>query len=412
MTVTKKMMWFVWALAAFFYFYEYLLRISPSVMVPELMTAFNVDGGSVGLLSAFYFYSYSPMQLPVGVLMDRYGARKLLTIASLVCGIGSVLFGMTHHFAIAAIGRLLIGAGSAFAFVGMVFICSHWFPKKKRALVIGLANSIGMLGAVWGAGPLSMTIQTLDWRVTMIAFGFLGLVLAAIIYIFVIDDPREWKASSKQKHILHALIVVMKNPYTWINAACAVCFYLTTTVFGGLWGISFLESGYGLSKQVAGFAMSMLFVGWMVGGPLSGYISDRFHRRQSIISFGIIFTALSLAAVIYCTTMPVWLLYTLLFCIGFFSAAELLNFTYAIEINPMEVKATSVAFTNGLIALGGSIMQPVTGYLLDHFGENVGRAGLPIFTTSDYQFALFPLIALLGIAFLLSLLLREQKITT
>ena len=247
-----RIKWIVWALAAFFYFYEYLLRISPSVMVPELMSKFDIDGTGVGLLTAFYLYAYSPMQIPAGVLMDRFGARKLLTAASIVCGVGSILFALTDHFLTAALGRLLIGAGSAFAFVGMVFVCSHWFPKNRRAAVIGLANSIGMLGAVFGGGPLSSLIHTIDWTTALIGLGVLGLVLGGVIYFYIIDDPREWKASAHQNHILHSLFVVAKNPFSWLNAAVAICFYLTTTVLGGLWGVPFLQEAYGFSKPIAG----------------------------------------------------------------------------------------------------------------------------------------------------------------
>ncbi|MBI5273911.1 MAG: MFS transporter, partial [Chlamydiales bacterium] len=137
-TSRVQIRWIIWALAAIFYFYEYLLRISPSVMIPELMQTYHVDAAAIGFMVAFYLYAYAPMQLVVGVLMDQYGAKKLLTLASIICGLGSILFGLSNHIVLAGIGRLLIGLGSAFAFVGMVFICSHLFPQHKRALVIGL----------------------------------------------------------------------------------------------------------------------------------------------------------------------------------------------------------------------------------------------------------------------------------
>src|SRR5690606_9072077 len=143
---------------------EYFLRVAPSVMITDLYKAYHIGAGVFGVISAAYLYAYAPMQLPVGVLMDRYGARKLLTLATLICGIGSILFGVAPTVWLSIVSRLMMGVGSAFAFIGMVYISSHWFHGKILALLIGAGNSIGMLGAVVGEGPLSQLVQTFSWR--------------------------------------------------------------------------------------------------------------------------------------------------------------------------------------------------------------------------------------------------------
>ena len=130
--------WLIWSLAVLFLFYEFFIRVFPTAMVAELMSAFKVNAGRLGLLSSFYFYSYAPMQIPVGLLMDRFGARKLLTFASLICAIGAFAFSFSFDFSIAAVGRFLMGVGSAFGFVGMVYVCSHFFPQKKWQCLLEL----------------------------------------------------------------------------------------------------------------------------------------------------------------------------------------------------------------------------------------------------------------------------------
>ena len=216
----RTLKWVIWALAAFFYFYEYLLRVSPSVMVPELMENFHANAAEIGVLSAFYFYAYAPMQLPVGMLMDRFGARKLLTLASIVCGAGTIFFGVSQEISLAYLGRFLIGLGSSFAFVAMVFVCSHWFKPEKRAFLVGLANSIGMLGAVFGQGPLSLMVKVFHWRQTLHILGILGFALAILIFVLVRKSTKVTKESEKTQatKFFEGLKVVTTNTRSWINA--------------------------------------------------------------------------------------------------------------------------------------------------------------------------------------------------
>ncbi|MEI8300028.1 MAG: MFS transporter [Chlamydiota bacterium] len=405
--------WIAWSLASFFYFYEYLLRVSPSIMVPELMNAFHVDAAALGLLSSFYFYSYAPMQLPVGLLIDRFGAKKLLTLAASVCAIGAILFGIAFHFWEAAFGRFLLGFGSSFAFVAMVYVCSHWFPKSKRALLVGLANSIGMLGAFCGQGPLSSVLHEINWRVALIILGILGFILSAVIYLTLkTDEPSKLSLASSHsiKDLFKGLMTICKSRYTWINAVIALFFYMTTTAIADLWGVPFLQSTYNLSKQTASFATSMIFIGWLVGGPIMGIISDKLKKRKAVIVWTIVFTICSLIPVIYLTNLPIFIIYILLFCVGFFSSGELLNFTLATELNSPHVKGSAIAFTNCIVSFGSGLIQPVIGLFLDITWNGTKLDGLNIYSTRDYQYAFSILPILLCLALLLSSFLKEGKI--
>lgn len=405
--------WSVWGLAAVFYFYEFVLRVSPSVMVPELMESFGITASAVGVLSAFYLYAYAPMQLPVGVLMDRYGVKKVLSFASIACGAGALLFASAQDLALASFGRLLIGGGSSFAFIAMVYVTSHWFPQRKRAFLIGIANSLAMLGASAGSGPLTSVIKSFGWRESIGLFGVFGLLLGiAVYFIFKMDkgDAKiEKETAEHQGHILENIKLVTSKKKIWLNAFSALFFYMTTTAFAGLWGLSFVETAYGVSKEVAGYAMSMVFAGWLVGGPLTGLWSDLLSKRTTTIRIGVIGTLLCLVPVLYMPSMPIFVVYVLLFCVGLFSSAELLNFSLAMELSSPKSKATAAAFTNFLISCGDAVVQPLVGFLLDFNWAGTMKDGLRLYSAHDYRIALTCLPITLILSFLLLFFIKEEK---
>jgi len=403
--------WWAWSLAVLFLFYEFFVRLYPTIMVKELMSSFNVRAGQLGTLSAFFFYAYAPMQIPVGLLMDRYGPRRLLTFAALFTGVGSFFFGMAQTLAPAEFGRFLMGIGASFAFVGMVYVCSHWFPKEKLALLVGTGNSIGMLGAVGAEGPLSFAVKNFGWRSTVNAFGFIGIALAVILFVFVKKEPEQKKSETKKasSDLFYNLKIVASNPRTWLNAFIALLFYMTTAAFASLWGIPFLVEAYEVSKTVAGFAVSMIFVGWIVGGPIIGFSSDRFKKRKPFLYASTLLCCASILPVIYIPHLAIPLVFFLLFLTGFFQAAQLLNFSYAIELNPIEAKGTSIAITSCTVALGVSLIQPLLGVLLDLRWSGAMKEGIPHYSLSNYHYAMLSFPITLLLAFVLLFFLKEKK---
>src|SRR3990172_1547193 len=182
--------WLICGLAACFYCYEYLLRISPSIMVPELRAAFNISAAALGNLSAFYFYAYTPMQLPVGVMLDKYGPRNVLTFAVLICALGAALFGFSTHYWGALAGRFMIGFGSAFAFVGVLKLASSWLPPDRFGFIAGLTTTLGMIGAMFGQNVLSVMVHQSGWQQTLIYSSIFGFLLVPIIWCVIRDQPK------------------------------------------------------------------------------------------------------------------------------------------------------------------------------------------------------------------------------
>lgn len=403
--------WIIWGLAVAFYFYEYFLRVAPSVMVQDLFESFQIGAATLGVISAAYLYAYAPMQLPVGMLMDRFGARKLLTLAALVCGIASIMFGMAMKVPITIVARLLMGAGSAFAFIGMVYICSHWFHGKILALLVGVGNSIGMLGAVFGEGPLAELVDRFSWRPTSIALGIAGLALGLIIYLAVRNEPAGMEHHDPQPKNSFGknFKSVCKNPQTWINGVVCMMFYTATVGYGGLWAIPFLKNVHHMSNEEASFAASMVYVGWIVAGPIIGYVSDRLCNRKIMLY---IFTLLSLiffSIITYANIQSDLCIFILIFLLGMSLSAQLLNYSLAIELNSPETKGTALAITNCLVFIAGSAIQTLVGSLLDHNWTGEWVDHVRVYSPHNYRIALTAFPITLVIAFVFTFFIKEKN---
>lgn len=405
--------WFICMLGAIFYSYEYLLRMSPSVMAEHLMRFYHLTGAQFGYLSgSYYYYSYVAMQILVGLLMDRYGPRRLLTLACFLCAIGAYLFSCSIHVAIAMLGRFLVGLGSAFAFVGAAKLATIWLPSRYFALVSGIIFCLGMLGAAFGDIVLRILVDVLGWQTSMWLAAFSGLVLTGIIWLSIRDvNPYHEDHHSQQSidlpTVLAGLWQVLGNLQIWLCGLVGCLLYLFLSAFAELWGPTYLEYAYGISRTAAANANSMIFIGCAVGAPLWGLFSDFLRVRRIPIIVAATGALLVFCIVLYGKHLSIHVLSILLFLFGFLSSAQILVFAIAREVTPVKVSGTAIGVVNMLVMIGGIIFPPAIGKILDLTWNGTFHAGARIYSNYSYTLALslLPLGILLGI--LLVLCTRE-----
>ncbi len=402
--------WIVWGLGCVFYFYESLLQVSPSVMGAELMRDFAITSQTLGFLSGIYYYSYSPMQLPCGVLMDHFGPRIMLTIATAVCAISTIAFGVTDSLFMACLARLMIGFGSAFAAVGTMKLAANWFSSDRFALLTGLMVTIGMLGAISGETPLALLVDTQGWRHSMTIMGVIGLVLAALIFVIAKDYPQmapkkesEHK-EAEQDPMLKSLISILKNKQLWLIATYGGLMYMATPVFCGLWGVPFLMFKMGIAKSNAANYISLVFIGWAIASPLWGIFSNRIGLRKPPMYIGAVGALITSLLFIYAPIQSGWIMGTLLFLFGIFSAGFLCAFSVAKELCNSHYVATGLGFMNMLNMVGIAVAQPFIGFILDRFWTGELLNNVRVYPLNAYHIGL----SILPIGIFISLLILFQ----
>lgn len=400
----------VCTIGAFFYCYEFVLRIIPGALQSELSAAFgHISASLFGQLSAFYYFAYSPMQMPVGMLMDRYGPRRLLSFACLCCTLGSLMFSYSSSLLIAGSGRFLVGFGSSFAFVGVLSLAVQWLPLRFFSLVAGLITTLGMLGLMYGEIKITELASTMGLSYVLGVMVLIGLGLTVVIFLVVRDGPNKIHRQNEPWPIFFQKVLkVLVSPQVWLIGFVGACLYTSLSVFGELWGKTYLVQAHHLTKVEAAKAISFLFFGWAVGAPIAGYLSDLTGRRLLPLVVGAISSFVCICMILYCPSLSSISLSILLFLYGVFSGVELIVFVMAKENSGAELSGTVFAATNMIITLGGVVFQPLVGKLLDTFGDSHMINGEHIYSVVDYQVALSVLPISLLLIIITAFFLRDH----
>lgn len=399
--------WTIWLLAASFFFYKNMLMVSPSVMRKELMSEFALSAASFGNLAACYFYAYTVMQIPVGILLDRYSIRYIATIAIFLCAAGTYLFAQANSLLLAEVARALIGLGGAFAPVACFKLIATWFPAKRFASIAGLSLTAGMIGGVVGSAPVSLLVGTQGWRNSMLTLAIPAIVLAVLFWSLVRDHPKKSTVTHQKNGLFHGLITVLNDRETWLLSFYSGLAYAPATVFGGVWGVSFLEQAYHLPNSVAAMNTSLIFVGFAIGCPLAGLLSDFIGRRKLVIAIGTSLAISAISAVIYVPNLPIFIVGTLLFAFGVGIGSYFLCFSMVRESHSFAVAATALGFMNTFDSLWEAFTQPLIGMLLDLQWNGNAIEGVRIFSANAYRFSLSILPLYLAIALTLLFFIKE-----
>ncbi|MFT5549324.1 MAG: MFS family permease [Candidatus Azotimanducaceae bacterium] len=409
------------ALGALFFGYAFIQRVSPSVMTAELMREFSVGATALGSLSAFYFYTYAAIQLPVGMLTDRFGPRKLMSAAAGLCAFATIGFALSDSIVTASIGRALIGGTVAFAFVGTLSIAGYWFSSSRYTLLAGLLQSVGMCGAIFGQAPLRHLVESLGWRGTMTVLAGVAVLLSILLFVLVprrsadqladashtSSDEGSIKDSSSQAKLLDGLKSVSSNLQTWICAIIGFGLAATMLGFGALWSVPWLTTVHGYSTVQAGGIASMIFVGWAIFSPLVGWLSDKIGRRNPVMMSGALLCLLSFATLILYTPSTTGMIMLLIFMTGAGGCTMTAGFSSVRELNRPAFSSTALGLMNMFIVGAGAVVQPLIGWLLDKNWDGSLVEGVRVYSEQAFTAALTSLLVVTSLAFIGTLFLKE-----
>jgi len=404
----------VWGLGAAFYLIGFYQRVAPAVITRELMSEFSLGAAALGNLAAFYYYSYVAMQIPAGVLADRWGPRRVLTAGAAVAAAGTLLFALAPAYAAAGLGRLLIGGSVGVAFVAMLKLAGHWFAPSRFAMVSGLALACGILGAVSAGVPLRLLVDAFGWREVLCLSALLTGLLAAAIWLAVRDDPAERGYASyasvppaQRIPVGEGIRRALAARNVWLVSLISGAVAAPTLTFGGLWGVPFLTTHYALTTSQAALATSLLLVSWAIGAPIAGILSDRWRRRKPLYALGALLAAAGWCVVLLVPGLPLALLVGLLAGTGFASASAMVGFAIVKESAPAALSGTAGGIANMGNMLGGMVMQPAVGWVLDRRWDGTIANGVRLYDFDAYRAGFALMLAWLAVTLILLAFVRE-----
>jgi sugar phosphate permease len=408
----------MWGMAVGFYLFGFFHRVTPAVLTSELMRDFSLTAAMLGNLSAFYFYFYAAMQIPTGILVDRYGPRKILWIGALIGGMGALMFAFAHDFTSAALGRGLIGGAVAVAWVSMLKLSSHWFHSRRLGTVIGIALAIGTMGAVLAGLPLRALSDAFSWRNVIAASGAVALGLALAIFFLMRDDPSERGYDS---HVIAgaemkpaSMVSVLQGMgEIWRYRNVALLFWVPSgtagafLTFTGLWGVPFLVQQHGLTAKSASLITSGMLIAFSGGAILFGHLSDRWHRRKTPYLLGGLSVLTGFGMLWAAPDAPLPVLVPLLMLGGLGAGSMAVGFLYVKESVPLRLSGTAVGAVNMGVMVGPLTQQPVIGWILDHYWKGAVHNGVRVYDIGAYRMA-FAFILIWIVTALVALLLTRD----
>ena len=386
--------WSVWGLGALFYLIAFYQRVAPAVITDRLMAEFAIGGAALGNLSAFYFYSYVAMQIPTGIIADRWGPRKLLTAGAAIAALGTALFAAAPNLWWANAGRLLIGGSVAVGFVSMLKLAGHWFAPRQFSLASGMLLLVGISGAVFAGRPLRAMVEAFGWREVRVGSAAATAVLAAAIWLRVRDDPSEAGYASHyhgahedagHPPILRGIAEVLSYRNIWLLLLAPAGVAGAVLTFAGLWGVPYFSQVYGIGAKEAALLTSTMLVAWAAGGPVLGAASERLGRRKPLYVGSAALAACGWAVIVFMPPLPIPALVVLLVALGFVSGCMIIGFAFAKESVPARLTGTASGVINTGVMMGGMVLQPAVGWVLDRNWSGAMQGGARIYDLQAYQ---------------------------
>ncbi|MFZ5523128.1 MAG: MFS transporter [Pseudomonadota bacterium] len=411
-----RLRWTAFVIVGLAYVLSFFHRFAPAAISSDLQQTFHSSAAELGGLAATYFYVYTAMQIPTGILVDTLGPRRVVAIGGVIAGIGSVMFGIADTLAAASAGRLLVGLGVSVTFISLLKLNAAWFHDRHFATMTGATILLGNAGSLLAAAPLSWALIYVSWRAAFVAVGVFSLLLAVLAWWLVRDHPGKAGLPSmremdgKAAHPPHSghwhdgLMIVLKNratwPGLWVNMGLAGSLF----AFGGLWAVPFLRDVHGMDRTVATNHTTLLLAGFAIGAFFIGRLSDHIGRRKPVMIAGALSYCLCWLPMLFGAPISGGIGYTLFLVMGLCAPSFTLSWACAKEVNPPALSGMATSVVNVGAFLGTAIMQPLVGWAIDHAHSGLGDAPLGI---SDYRAGLAILMGFALMGLIATLFIRE-----
>ncbi len=383
--------WVVLAVVAAAYVLSFFQRFAPAGVAPDLAAAFQTSAASLGVLAATYFYVYTVMQVPTGILVDTLGPRRILLLGGVVGGIGSVVFALAPSLDVALVGRTLVGLGVSVTFIALLKIIALGFEESRFATLVGAGLLVGNLGSVLAGAPLSALAQASGWRSVFVGVGVISLVLGAACWLLV-RDPAPAGGSGRRRFdrtvVLGSLMTVLRNRDTWPAALVLTGVCGSFFTFGGLWATPYLMQVHGLSRAEASTHLSVYFASFALGAFFIGSLSDRLGKRKPVTLVTTHLHGLIWFVWLANVPLPAWASYGLFAVMGLTTASFTLIWACAKEVNPPLLSGMSTAVANMGGFLAAAILQPLVGVVMDLHWQGMVSNGLRVYSPDDFRWGL------------------------
>ncbi len=409
--------WLIFAIVALFYCDAVLVRMLPSTMADSFMRHFDIGTTQFGIFTALYYYTYTAMQIPAGLMADKFSLKKIILVAITVITVGILLQAFSGDLALVGLGRLITGFGSAFAYISALKTASRWLPEKRFGLASCATDTIGMIsGLTIGLyiTKLNITMGVTTTYVLVIAFGAL---IAGLIWLIMKDHNKvlpHTRVQAQKVPILKTLARIAKNKQIWLIGLVGCLFYIPSSVFLDAWGIPYLSHVYHVSLVESSRLTSLFTLGWVALGSVMGFVSDKIKSRKLLILVSTTIAAVLFSLVIVPPYLGLFRLSTgelaaALFIIGVCTSAHPLVFALAKENFPRSISATVVACTNMIIMIGGIVFQPLVGYLINYSKHlRLGAIHSHTYTAADYSLGMLILPIFLLISIVATFFIKDS----
>ena len=411
----------VWGIAALFYLTGFYQRVSPAVMTTELMRDLRIGAADLGNLSAFYFYVYVAMQIPTGVLIDSWGARRLLIWGSLLAAAGTFLFGLTSSYAVACVGRAIIGGGTAVGWVVSLKLATHWFPARRFALLSGFGLFFGNVGALAAQVPLRLLIERFGWRSVVLASSGIIFGVTILAWTIVRTDPVEkgllsyahssvrQQGALKASTLLRGFRSIFAYRNTWLIFFAQGGMVGPVLAFTGLWGTPYLRARFGVPTTTAAGICSIMTICWATASPISGYLSDRIGRRKPIYLWGCLVSTLGWIVLFYIRSLPLAVFVPVAAVTSLACGAVILGFAYSKESVPVQFLGAISGATNIGNMIGPMLLQPAIGWVLDKQSSGQAANGVRVYGENAFQSGFLLIVAWAILACMLISFTKETR---